>query len=163
MKKSELGRFRGTLKAIQLELSGGRHKREALAIETSPEELDQIQQAQERDSAMEALNRECVRLREVRTALDRMDRGRFGTCLNCQKDISAKRLAAVPLDSSLYHLPGSRGRHNRRPWGRAPRLAHQRRIKVTFNQYDSREGEPQGSKREPIPAALSRVNVDRYL
>lgn len=96
MKKSELGRFRSTLKAIQLELSGGRRKREALAIETSPEELDRIQQAQERDFAMEALNRESVRLREVRTALERMDRGRFGTCLNCQQDIGAKRLAAVP-------------------------------------------------------------------
>lgn len=96
MIKRELDRFRKTVKAAQMELSDGRRNREALAIETSADELDRIQHAQERDYAMGALDRESVRLREVIAALERIDNGSFGICLNCEEDIGAKRLAAVP-------------------------------------------------------------------
>jgi DnaK suppressor protein len=96
MTKIELDGFRKTLKTRQVELSDGRRNREALAIETSPDELDRIQHAQERDFAMRTLNRASVRLREVRAALERIDSGSFGICLNCEEDIGAKRLAAVP-------------------------------------------------------------------
>ena len=96
MTKCELDGFRRTLKTRQAELSAGLRKREALAIETSADELDQIQHAQERDFAMGALDRESVRLREIRAALERIDRGSFGICINCEEEIGAKRLAAVP-------------------------------------------------------------------
>jgi DnaK suppressor protein len=99
MKKTELQGFRKTLEIRQAELSGGRHNREALAIETSADELDRIQHAQERDFAVGALNRESVRLREVKAALGRIDSGSFGICPNCEEDIGAKRLAAVPWAS----------------------------------------------------------------
>ena len=92
----ELETFRKILKTKQAESSAGRCNREALAIETSADELDRIQFAQERDFAMEALDRESVRLREIRAALDRLDSGTFGICLNCDEEIAAKRLAAVP-------------------------------------------------------------------
>ena len=96
MKRPELDEFRNTLKTRQAELGAGLRRREALAIETSADELDQIQHAQERDFAMGALDRESVRLREIRAALGRIDRGSFGICLNCEEEIGAKRLAAVP-------------------------------------------------------------------
>ena len=96
MKAIELDGFRKTLKTRQAELSNGRHNREALAIETSADELDRIQHAQERDFAMEALHRASMRFREIRDALERMDSGSFGICVNCEKEIAAKRLAAVP-------------------------------------------------------------------
>ncbi len=96
MNKNELDGFRKTLKTRQAELTNGRLNREALTIETSADELDRIQFAQERDFAMEALDRESVRLREIRAALDRLDSGTFGICLNCDEEIAAKRLAAVP-------------------------------------------------------------------
>ncbi len=95
MKKTELDGFRGTLRSARAELSG-RYNREALAIETSPDELDRIQQAQERDFAIETLDRESVRLRQIEAALSRIDDGSFGICLNCEEDIGAKRLAALP-------------------------------------------------------------------
>ena len=57
MKTVELDRFRKILNARQSELSDGRRNREAVAIETSADELDRIQHAQERDFAMEALDR----------------------------------------------------------------------------------------------------------
>src|ERR1700683_576690 len=96
MKKSELQEFRKTLDTRLAELSEGRRNREALAIETSADELDRIQQAQERDLAVGALNRESLWLREVRAALGRIDSGSFGICLNCEEDIGARRLAAMP-------------------------------------------------------------------
>ena len=96
MKSIELDRFRKMLKTRQAELSDGRRNREAVAIETSADELDRIQHAQERDFAMEALDRESLRSREISAALERIDNGSFGICLNCEEEIAAKRLAAVP-------------------------------------------------------------------
>jgi DnaK suppressor protein len=96
MKTIELDRFRKNLKAKQAELSHGRRTREAVAIETSADELDRIQHAQERDYAMGALDRDSLRSREIAAALERIDNGSFGICLNCEDEIAAKRLAAVP-------------------------------------------------------------------
>jgi DnaK suppressor protein len=96
MKTIELDRFRKALKTRKAELGDGRRNREALAIETSADELDRIQHAQERDFAMEALDRESLRQREITAALERIDNGSFGICLNCEEEIPAKRLAAVP-------------------------------------------------------------------
>jgi DnaK suppressor protein len=96
MNKTELNRYGEDLKAKRAELSSQRHNHEALAIEPSADEFDRIQLAQERDFAMDALNRESSRLREIRAALQRFDSGSFGICINCEEEISAKRLAAVP-------------------------------------------------------------------
>jgi DnaK suppressor protein len=96
MKRSELEDFRKTLKTRQADLSDLHRSREALAIETSADELDRIQNAQERDFAMGVIDRDAVRLREIRAALERIDSGSFGICLNCEEEIGAKRLAAVP-------------------------------------------------------------------
>jgi DnaK suppressor protein len=96
MKTIELNEFRKTLTTRQAELSDIRHNREALAIETSADEFDRIQQAQERDFAMGAIDRDSLRLREIRAALERIENGSFGLCLNCEEEIAAKRLAAVP-------------------------------------------------------------------
>src|ERR1700676_4640680 len=92
----ELNKFRETLKTRQAELSEGRHNRQAIAIETTADELDRIQQAQERDFAMGAIDRDSLRLREIRAAMERIDNGSFGFCLNCEEEIAPKRLAAVP-------------------------------------------------------------------
>jgi DnaK suppressor protein len=96
MKTSELEYFRKILTIRQAELSDGRANRDAIAIETTADELDRIQQAQERDFAMGAIDRDSLRLREIRSALERINDGGFGICLNCEEEIAAKRLAAVP-------------------------------------------------------------------
>jgi DnaK suppressor protein len=96
MNRSELNEFGKTLKIRQAELSAGSHNREVLAIETSADEFDRIQSAQERDFAVGAINRESMRAREIRAALQRIESGSFGICVNCDEEIGAKRLAAVP-------------------------------------------------------------------
>jgi len=99
MTKTELNAFRRALESNQNELGNGNRNREALAIETSPDELDRIQHSSERDYAMSNLERNSNRLREVQTALGRIDAGTFGICLGCDANINLKRLFAVPWAS----------------------------------------------------------------
>ena len=99
MTKNELNAFRKTLENSRKELGNGNRNREALAIETSPDDLDRIQHASERDYAMGNLERSSNRLREVQAALRRMDAGTFGICAGCEENINLKRLAAVPWTS----------------------------------------------------------------
>ena len=96
MKTTELQAFREALEDRQTELGNGNRTRGALAIETSPDELDRIQNANDRDCAISNLERGSSRLREVRAALGRLDAGTFGICPGCEEDITPKRLAAVP-------------------------------------------------------------------
>jgi DnaK suppressor protein len=70
--------------------------RAAMAIEPSADVLDRIQDANDRDYAINNLELDSIRLREVQTALGRLDAGTFGTCSGCGETIGAKRLAAVP-------------------------------------------------------------------
>ena len=96
----ELKAFRRTLENRQNELGNENRNRDALAIETSPDQLDRIQHASDRDNAMDNLERRSKRLREVRTALRRIDAGTFGVCVGCEENINPRRLAAVPWASS---------------------------------------------------------------
>jgi DnaK suppressor protein len=100
MTKTELNTLQRALENIQTELGNGNWNREALAIETSPEELDRIQHASDREWAMSNLERNSNWLREVQTALRRIDAGTFGICVGCNENINPKRLAAVPWASS---------------------------------------------------------------
>jgi DnaK suppressor protein len=92
----ELDAFRRTLETRLNELERGNRSRESMTIEASPDELDRIQHASEREYAMGNLERDAVRLREVRTALARIRAGTFGVCAGCEGKINPKRLAAVP-------------------------------------------------------------------
>src|ERR1700744_6611527 len=95
MNKNELTTFERTLRTRQSELSDLRHNREALTLEPTADEFDRIQFAQERDFAMETINRESTRMREIRAALQRIANGSFWICLKCQEEISPKRLASM--------------------------------------------------------------------
>jgi DnaK suppressor protein len=96
MTKSEVNRFRRILEARQSELARVLRNREGIAIEKSADALDEVQHASERELAIRNLDRDSHLLRNVRTALQRMDDGSYGTCLHCEEDISPKRLDAVP-------------------------------------------------------------------
>ena len=96
MTKSDLNRIRKILEARQSELAKVLRNREGIAIEKSPDALDEVQHASERELAIRNLDRESHLLRNVRGALARMADGSYGTCLHCEEEISPKRLNAVP-------------------------------------------------------------------
>jgi DnaK suppressor protein len=96
MTKHEINKFKEILEKRQAELSEVLRNREGIAIEKSPDALDEVQRAAERELAIRNLDRESNLLRNVRAALRRIQEGNFGTCLHCEEEISPKRLVAVP-------------------------------------------------------------------
>ncbi len=96
MTKAELTKYKQILEAKKAELAHVLRNREAIAIEKSPDALDEVQHAAERELAIRNLDRESGLLRQVKLALTRVDDGSYGTCLHCDEEINPKRLAAVP-------------------------------------------------------------------
>ena len=96
----ELTDFRSVLEARQAELEDLLRDRGVIAVNSSADMLDQIQNTLERDMAIGNLERGSTRLREVQGALQRLDRGTFGICLDCAEEIGGKRLVAVPWTTS---------------------------------------------------------------
>jgi len=96
MTKHELKGFRNVLGAKETEWANAIRNREAIAIETSADALDQIQHATERELELGRLSRESSLLQHVRSAIGRLDADMFGLCMNCDQEISPKRLAAIP-------------------------------------------------------------------
>jgi DnaK suppressor protein len=96
MTKAELNKYRQILEAKLAELSQVVRNREGIAIEKSPDALDEVQHAAERELAIRNLDRESQLLRSVRLALQRFEGGTYGVCMRCDEDINPKRLNAVP-------------------------------------------------------------------
>jgi len=116
MTKTELNAFRRALENRQAELGNANSNREALAMQLSPDELDRIQLASERDMAISNLERDSSRLLEVRAALRRIDAGTFGSCVECEVTINPKRLAAIPWASSCIVCQEAADREQKTPW-----------------------------------------------
>ncbi|MBM3811566.1 MAG: TraR/DksA family transcriptional regulator [Acidimicrobiia bacterium] len=96
MTKTEMNKFKQILETKQAELARVLRNREAIAIEKSPDALDEVQHAAERELAIRNLDRESGLLRQVKLALHRFQDGSYGVCQHCEEDINPKRLAAVP-------------------------------------------------------------------
>jgi len=96
MNKTELEKYKAVLEARMAELSRGLRNREDIAIEKTPDALDEVQLAGERELAIRNLDRESSMLRNVRGALARVADGSYGICMHCEEEIKPKRLDAVP-------------------------------------------------------------------
>jgi DnaK suppressor protein len=99
----ELGKFQMILEARIAELECGIRQRDSIAIEQSPDQLDEIQRASERDLAISNIDRGSKQLRDVRAALRRIRDGSFGVCEECEEEIHLKRLVAIPWASLCIH------------------------------------------------------------
>ena len=91
MTKSELNKLKDTLEKKQAELLKVIVNREGIEIEKSPDALDEVQHAAERELAIRNLDRDSALLRNVRAALVRCADGSYGVCMHCEEDISPKR------------------------------------------------------------------------
>lgn len=111
MNKTELEKYKRVLEAKQAELSQGLRNREDIAIEKTPDALDEVQLAGERELAIRNLDRESSLLRNVRAALARIADGSYGICLRCEEDIKPKRLEAVPWAPYCIRCQEAADRH----------------------------------------------------
>jgi DnaK suppressor protein len=93
---TEMNQFKEILARKEVELARVLQTRDAIVIEKSADQMDEIQYASERDLAIRNVDRESALLRQVKAALRRIHGDSFGICLDCESAISPKRLAAVP-------------------------------------------------------------------
>jgi DnaK suppressor protein len=96
MNRTELDKYKAVLEAKQAELSRGLRNRDEIVIEKTPDALDEVQLAGERELAIRNLDREASLLRHVRGALSRIADGSYGICMHCEEEIKIKRIEAVP-------------------------------------------------------------------
>ena len=94
--KNHSAKYRTMLDTKASELLTTLRKRGRIAMESSAEEIEQILLKDEREFAMLAIDRDTLQLREVRSALLRLTDGTFGICQECDREIPARRLEAVP-------------------------------------------------------------------
>ena len=74
---NELVKFRMILETRVAELERGMQQRDRIAIEKSPDQLDQLQRASERYLAISNIDRGSKELRAARAALCRIQDGSF--------------------------------------------------------------------------------------
>ena len=96
MTKKQMEKFKKILLEKEADLVRVLRNRDEIAIEKTPDALDEVQRAAERELAIRNLDRESRLLREVRAALKRIDDGTYGICIYTGEEISRKRLEAVP-------------------------------------------------------------------
>ena len=103
MSKTKFNDVRRVLEAKRSELLNGISDRNEIRIENAAEEFDRLQQQLNREVAISNLDRESRFLKDVQTALGRLEEGTFGVCLRCEEEIPEKRLKALPW--AAYCVP----------------------------------------------------------
>src|SRR5882762_4277811 len=111
MNQTELKKYKAILEAKAAELNAGLRNRDDIAIEKTPDALDEVQLAGERELAIRNLDRESNLLRNVKGALARMADGSYGICLHCEEEIKPKRLDAVPWAKFCIRCQEAADRH----------------------------------------------------
>jgi DnaK suppressor protein len=111
MNQTDLSKYKAVLEAKQAELSAGLRNREDIAIEKTPDAIDEVQLAGERELAIRNLDRESNLLRNVKGALVRVADGSYGICMHCEEDIKTKRLDAVPWTKYCIKCQEAADRH----------------------------------------------------
>jgi len=96
MASTEIENVREVLERKRAELVRILQMRDGIEIEKSADQMDEIQYALERDLAIRNVDRDSKLLRRVNAALRRIQDGSFGACVECESQIGAKRLAALP-------------------------------------------------------------------
>jgi len=84
------------LESKLLELINPAGWRDSIAVRASADPADTTQQIAEREMASRGLSRNASLMRDLRAALNRVEDGTYGLCIDCEEPIAARRLAAVP-------------------------------------------------------------------
>ena len=81
MERIELEQFKRKLEVMLEALKQPSVRSEEISIENSPDALDQVQSAAEREMAIGRLENEFRRRRSIMAALERIQDGTYGVCL----------------------------------------------------------------------------------
>jgi|YelNatPaOPRAMG01_1025707.scaffolds.fasta_scaffold22129_3 DnaK suppressor protein len=103
MDKAALDRYKRLLETKLEELKQTVFRRDAIAVERSPDILDDLQSVVERERVITEIDRSSRLLQEVKAALSRIETGDYGFCQRCEEPISPARLNAVPWTPFCIH------------------------------------------------------------
>jgi len=103
MSQVDLEKYKTLLMGRREEIVGKSRRREDIWIVPSNEQIEKVQLAGEREFAVRALEHQSKSLMQIDRALERIEDGEFGICLECEEPISPKRLAAVPWAAYCLH------------------------------------------------------------
>ena len=70
--------------------------RESIRVQQVADPIDMTLLAADREMAMQSLDRRAGLVRQLRSALDRIEDGTYGICRECEEEIAPKRLKAIP-------------------------------------------------------------------
>jgi RNA polymerase-binding protein DksA len=68
---------------------------DSIRIQQVADPVDMTQEALARDMAVQILDRQSTQVRRLRSAIERIDDGSYGICLECEETIAPKRLKAI--------------------------------------------------------------------
>jgi DnaK suppressor protein len=122
MEKSELERFKKILESSLERMGQPLRKRDEIAIENAPDDIDRLQGVLERELAVRQLESNFSRIQSLKRALERIADGSYGTCAECEQEISPKRLQAVPWASCCVRCQEMADRERVGQEGEAERL-----------------------------------------
>lgn len=92
----EQERRASALRTKLTELLGTRGGREELAVEYLADPIDQLKSMADRAVAVQRLDQRARLIHDVRSALRKVEGEMYGICEECEEEIAAKRLDAVP-------------------------------------------------------------------
>jgi|SRR5579862_182020 len=81
---------------LEAEIGGLESQVRAAPEDTRGDEADQAVSSEQRDMAAQQHEVVIATLKQVRAALQRIEDGTFGTCVNCGRPIEKARLDAIP-------------------------------------------------------------------
>ena len=113
-------KYRKMLEAKRTELSGALRNRGDIAVQKTPDLLEEVQLAADRDMVIHNLHRESGLLRQVKAALARIADGSYGVCQHCEEEIRPKRLEAVPWAAYCVRCQEAVDRQEIEPAGTFP-------------------------------------------
>jgi DnaK suppressor protein len=87
---------RQTLESHLKEATPSRELSDSIRIHQVADPADITQEARDRDVALQILDRESALVRQLRSAVGRIDDGSYGICVECGDEIPPKRLKAIP-------------------------------------------------------------------
>ncbi len=95
-KQGSMEEYQRVLEEKVAELSMGRRRTEEIVIERVADSMDDVVLANQRELALEAINRETQVLQQALEALRRIRTGSYGICAECGEGISPRRLSVLP-------------------------------------------------------------------
>jgi DnaK suppressor protein len=130
MNGNELIKYRKTLETKRAEISGALRNRGDIAVEKTPDLLEEVQLAADRDMVIHNLHRESGLLRQVQAALARIADGSYGVCQHCEEEIKPRRLEAVPWTAYCVRCQEAIDRQEIEPAATLPPGSRRGRVKA---------------------------------